>query len=132
MPPSDDRPVPHRPGVISLFFVVKATILALGCWIWLVVLAIQGGQVSGWHLVAAAGAITMTLVAVVLGVRMALQANAADRHALVKKALIEISWNTAFIGNTSETSDNVLRFPTAMHDSGGWATRGGKGDDRRR
>lgn len=133
MAPAEDRPVPFRPGAISLFFVVKAAIFALACWIWLLVLAIQGGQVGGWHLFAAAGAITTTLVGVALGIRMALQANAADRHAEVRKALVEISWNTAFAAHQAEDSGNVLRFPSAVpDDSGGWPTRGDSDRERRR
>ncbi|GAA1847516.1 hypothetical protein [Asanoa iriomotensis] len=127
----EDRPVPYRPGTISLFFVVKAGIFALAFWIWLLVLAIQGGQVAGWHLFAAAGAITTTLVGVGLGIRMALQANAADRHAEVRKTLVEISWNTAFAAHQAEDSDNVVRFPSVVpDDSGGWPARG-DGDRRR-
>ncbi|MEV0717236.1 hypothetical protein [Asanoa sp. NPDC050611] len=133
MAPPEDRPVPYQPGAISLFFVVKAAIFALAFWIWLLVLAIQGGQVGGWHLFAAAGAITTTLVGVALGVRMALQSNAAERHAEVRKALVEISWNTAFAAHQAEDPDNVLRFPSAVpDDSGGWPTRGDGDRDRRR
>jgi hypothetical protein len=132
MAPSEDRPVPYRPGAISLFFVVKAGIFALGFWVWLLVLAIQGGQVGGWHLFAAAGAITTTLVGVVLAIRLVLQANAADRHAEVKKMLVEISW-TAFAVQGAADSDNVLRFPSAVpDDSGGWQTRESGERDRRR
>jgi hypothetical protein len=129
----EDRPVPNRPGAISLFFVVKAAIFALAFWIWLLVLAIQGGPVSGWHLFAAAGAITTTLVGMVLAIRMALQTNAADRHAELRKTLVEISWNTAFAAHQAadDDSDNVLRFPSAVpDDSGGWPAR--EGPDRRR
>ncbi|HEV7712994.1 MAG TPA: hypothetical protein VGP16_32675 [Asanoa sp.] len=132
MAPSEDRPVPYRPGAISLFFVVKAGIFALGFWVWLFVLASQGGQVGGWHLFAAAGAITTTLVGVVLAIRLALQANAADRHAEVKKMLVEISW-TAFAAQGAGDSDNVLHFPSAVpDDSGGWPTRESGERDRRR
>ena len=134
MAPPEDRPVPNRPGAISLFFVVKAVIFALAFWIWLLVLAIQGDPVTGWHLFAAAGAITTTVVGLVLAVRLALQANAADRHAELRKALVEISWNTAFVAHQSdEDSDNVLRFPSAVpDDSGGWPTREGGDRERRR
>jgi len=129
----EDRPVPYRPGVISLFFVVKAGIFALAFWIWLLVLASQGDPVGGWHLFAAAGAITTTLVGVALAIRIALQANAADRHAEVRKMLVEISWNTAFAAQPGEDSDNVLRFPSAApDDSGGWPAREAGERDRRR
>ena len=127
----EDRPVPNRPGAISLFFVVKAGIFALGFWIWLLVLAIQDGPVGGWHLFAAAGAITTTLVGMILAIRLALQANAADRHAELRKMLVEISWS-AFAAQ-GDDSDNVLRFPSAVpDDSGGWATRDAGERDRRR
>ncbi|MDG4821308.1 hypothetical protein O7635_05500 [Asanoa sp. WMMD1127] len=127
----EDRPVPYRPGVISLFFVIKAAIFALAFWIWLLVLAIQDGPLTGWGLFAAAGAITTTLVGVILGIRIALQANAADRHAELKKTLVEISWNTAFLAHQDDDSDNVVRFPSAVpDDSGGWPSR--EGPERRR
>jgi len=133
MAPPEDRPVPNRPGAISLFFVVKAAIFALAFWIWLLVLAIQGGQVTGWHVFAASGAITTTLVGMVLAIRMALQASAADRHAELRKALVEISWNTAFAAHQAaedDDADNVVHFPSAVPDQpGGWPNREG---DRRR
>ncbi|GIF78178.1 hypothetical protein [Asanoa siamensis] len=119
--------------MISLFFVVKAAIFALAFWIWLLVVAIQGGPPTAWHLFAAAGAITTTLVGVLLGIRLALQANAAERHAEVKKALVEISWNTAFAAHEAEDPDNVVRFPSAVpNDSGGWPSRSEADRDRRR
>ncbi|MEV4618570.1 hypothetical protein AB0J74_07680 [Asanoa sp. NPDC049573] len=132
MAPPEDRPAPYRPGAISLFFVVKAGIFALGFWAWLLILAIQGGQVGGWHLFATAGAITTTLAGVALGIRLALQANAADRHAETRKMLVEISWS-AFAAQGADDPGNVLRFPSAVpDDSGGWATREGGDRERRR
>jgi hypothetical protein len=132
MAPQDDRHNPHWPGAISMFFVVKAAIFAAGFWIWLAALAIGGSAVSGWMLFAASGAITTTLVGVVLGIRLALQADAAKRHARVEKLLVEIHWNTAFAaGHAPDNPDNVLPFPSAVHDSGGWGTRQGGSDSNR-
>jgi hypothetical protein len=128
MAQQDERHVPHQPGAISMFFVAKAAVFAAGFWIWLVVLAVGDGMSTGWDLFAVAGAVTTTLVSVVLGVRYALQANAALRHAELKKLLVEISWNTAFTASQGESSDNVVRFPSAVHDSGGWANRPGGHD----
>jgi hypothetical protein len=81
MTTTTDQPV-HRPGVISAFFVYKAGLFAAGFWAWLVHLAVFGKPV------------TCTLVAVVLGTRMALQRNAALRHQEIMKTLVEISWDS--------------------------------------
>ncbi|GGR83233.1 hypothetical protein GCM10010169_29350 [Micromonospora fulviviridis] len=108
-----DRPVPHRPGAVSLFFVAKAGVLALGFWIWLLVLAVRGGPTTGVHLIAAAGAVTTTLVGVVLGARMALQRNAAARHAELKRLLVDISWNAFAAAGNADESGKVVPFPTA-------------------
>jgi hypothetical protein len=119
-----DRPVPHRPGVVSLFFVAKAGVFALGFWIWLLVLAVRGGPASGVHLIAAAGAVTTTLVGVVLGARMALQRNAAVRHAELKRLLVDISWNAfAAAGNADEPA-KVVPFPLSSQDGDRPANRG--------
>lgn len=123
MAQQDERRVTHRPGAISRFFVAKAAIFAIAFWTWLLVIAVRHDAVTPWHLIAMSGAIVTTLVGVVLGVRYALQASAAQRHAEIKRMLVEISWNTAFAGNNTESSENVVRFPNAVHDSGGWANR---------
>ncbi|MET7970555.1 hypothetical protein [Micromonospora sp. NPDC005305] len=106
-----DRPVPHRPGAISLFFVAKAGVFALGFWIWLLVLAVRGGPATGVHLIAATGAITTTLVGVVLGARMALQRSAAVRHAELKRLLVDISWNAFAAAGNADESGTVVPFP---------------------
>ena len=128
--------LPHRPGSISLFFVIKAALFAAGCWTWLLILVSGGTAATGLHLLAATGTIVTTLIAVLLGVRMALQRSAAERHADLKRLLVDISWNAfAAAGNAeSETSGKVVPFPIAAHDA---ATRSGRtpGDsnrDRRR
>ncbi|MFJ6195824.1 hypothetical protein [Micromonospora sp. NPDC092111] len=108
-----DRPVPHRPGAVSLFFVAKAGVFALGCWIWLLVLVLTGDEVTGVHLLAATGAITTTLVGVVLGVRLATQHSAAVRHAELRRLLVDISWNAFTAAGNAETSGTVVPFPTA-------------------
>lgn len=82
----------HRPGAVSYFFVYKAGLFALCFWSWLGVLAWRGGAVSGWHLVAVCGAVTTTLVAVLLGVRIALARAAAARHEQIMRTLVELSW----------------------------------------
>ncbi|MGN9810766.1 hypothetical protein ACTMSW_15555 [Micromonospora sp. BQ11] len=112
-----DRPMPHRPGAVSLFFVAKAGVFAAGFWIWLLVLAIRGDGATGLHLLAATGAITTTLVAVVLGARMALQRNAAERHAEFKRMLVDISWNAFAAAGDAESTGKVVPFPSAPSDS---------------
>lgn len=83
----------HRPGAISIFFISKAGLFAAGFWVWLAHLAVLRDQVSAWHLIAAGGAICTTLVAALLGVRHALQRNAAARHEQVMRALVDLSWH---------------------------------------
>ncbi|MGY0007703.1 hypothetical protein [Micromonospora sp. I033] len=119
-----DRPVPHRPGAISLFFVAKAGVFALGFWIWLLVLAVLGDPATGVHLIAATGAITTTLVAVVLGARMALQRNAAVRHAELKRLLVDISWNAFAAAGNADESATVVPFPTAAQETDRSTNRG--------
>ncbi|MFI7577912.1 hypothetical protein [Micromonospora sp. NPDC049497] len=112
-----DRPMPHRPGAVSLFFVAKAGVFAAGFWIWLLVLAVRGDTATGLHLLAATGAITTTLVAVVLGARMALQRNAAERHAEFKRLLVDISWNAFAAAGNAESTGKVVPFPSVPSDS---------------
>ncbi|MGW4463111.1 hypothetical protein [Micromonospora sp. NPDC004704] len=129
-------PLPHRPGSISLFFVAKAAVFAAGFWIWLLVLVFTRTEVSGLHVLAATGTIITTLVSVVLGVRMALQRNAADRHAELKRLLVDISWNAfAAAGNAEpESNGNVVPFPTTAYDvpTPSGRTPGDSNGDRRR
>jgi hypothetical protein len=106
----------YRPGGVSAFFIYKAGFMAVGFWAWLAVLAVRGGAVSGWHLVAAAGAITTTLVGLVLGVRHALVRNAASRHEQVMRTLVELSWQNfatpAVAAPSPPDSDaDVIRLP---------------------
>ncbi|MFI7212469.1 hypothetical protein [Micromonospora maritima] len=119
-----DRPVPHRPGAVSLFFVAKAGVFALGFWIWLLVLAVQGDPATGVHLIAATGAICTTLVGVVLGARMALQRNAAVRHAEVKRLLVDISWNAFAAAGNAEHPAKVVPFPSPPADGERVTNRG--------
>lgn len=106
------RPVPHRPGAVSHFFVVKAGVFALGFWIWLLVLVLTGDEVTGTHVFAATGATTTTLAGVVLGARLAVQRSAAVRHAELKRLLVDISWNAFAAAGNAETSGKVVPFPT--------------------
>ncbi|WP_431931666.1 hypothetical protein [Micromonospora sp. RP3T] len=120
-----DRPVPHRPGAVSFFFVAKAGVFALGFWVWLLVLAVRGDPAEGVHLIAATGAICTTLAGVVLGARMALQRNAAARHAELKRLLVDISWNAfAAVGNSDQQQAKVVPFPTTPPDSDRATNRG--------
>ncbi|ATO16317.1 hypothetical protein CO540_22805 [Micromonospora sp. WMMA2032] len=122
-----DRPVPHRPGAVSLFFVAKAGVFALGFWVWLLVLAVRGDPATGVHLIAATGAICTTLVGVVLGARMALQRNAALRHAEVKRLLVDISWNAFAAAGNADQPAKVVPFPSPPQD-GERVTNRGPGD----
>lgn len=103
----------HRPGAVSVFFIYKAGLFAVGFWGWLTALALRGEPVSTWHLVAAVGASCTTVVAVLLGVRYALQRNAAARHEQVMRVLVELSWHSfaeaARDASTMER-DGVLRL----------------------
>ncbi|WP_244298651.1 hypothetical protein [Micromonospora cremea] len=78
-------------------------------------------------MLAATGAITTTLVGVVLGVRMALQHNAAVRHAEMKKLLVDISWNAFAAAGNAESAGNVVPFPAGPSDSE-WAAQRAGGD----
>ncbi|MFI6758744.1 hypothetical protein ACIBF5_06310 [Micromonospora sp. NPDC050417] len=128
-------PLPHRPGAISLFFVVKAIVFAAGFWAWLLVLVFTRPEVSGPHILAATGTTITTLVAVLLGVRMALQRSAADRHAELKRLLVDISWNAfAAVGNAEpESNGNVVPFPSTAFDAASLSGRtpGESNGDRR-
>ncbi|MFI2661480.1 hypothetical protein [Micromonospora carbonacea] len=110
------RPVPHRPGAVSLFFVAKAGVFAAGFWYWLLVLVSHAERVTGAHVLAATGAVTTTLAGVVLGVRLALQRNAAVRHAELKRLLVDISWNAFAAAGNAETPAKVVPFPTLAPD----------------
>jgi hypothetical protein len=105
----------YRPGGISAFFVYKAGFMAASFWAWLAVLAGQAGTISAWHLVAATGAITTTLVAVILGVRHALAKNAASRHEQIMHTLVELSWQDfgtpVAAASAGETDAEVIRLP---------------------
>ncbi|MCO1598793.1 hypothetical protein M8C17_26950 [Micromonospora sp. RHAY321] len=116
------RPRPYQPGSVSLFFVAKAGVFAAAFWIWLLVLVLRTDSATGAHVLAATGAITTTLVGVVLGVRMALQHNAAVRHAEMKKLLVDISWNAFAAAGNAESGGQVVPFPTGPAD-GDWASQ---------
>ncbi|MDG4783979.1 hypothetical protein O7614_30440 [Micromonospora sp. WMMD961] len=110
------RPQPYQPGAVSLFFVAKAGVFAAGFWIWMVVLVLRTSSATGLQVLAATGAITTTLVGVVLGARMALQRSAAIRHAEIKKLLVDISWNAFAAAGNAESSGKVVPFPSAPAD----------------
>jgi hypothetical protein len=92
----------HRPGAISAFFIYKAGLFAACFWTWLGVLAFREVPVTGWHVVAATGAGTASVVGVVLGIRFALQRDASERHQEVMRTLVEITWHT-FAANPPST-----------------------------
>ncbi|MGC5290081.1 hypothetical protein [Micromonospora sp. DT231] len=119
------RPQPYQPGAVSLFFVAKAGVFAAGFWGWLLVLVLRTDSATGQHVLAATGAITTTLVGVVLGARMALQHNAAIRHAEMKKLLVDISWNAFAAAGNAESVGKVVPFPTAPADGGRAGQRSG-------
>ena len=104
----------YRPGGASWFFIYKAGFMAVACWVWLAVLTARSNGVSGWQLVAAAGAITTTLVGVVLGARHALAHSGAARHEQVMRTLVELSWQ-AFTPNTGggHTPTHAVSAPLA-------------------
>ncbi|RKN44267.1 hypothetical protein [Micromonospora endolithica] len=112
-----DRPMPHRPGAVSLFFVAKAGVFAAGFWIWLLVLVLRGDTATGLHVLVATGAVTTTLVGVVLGARLALQHDAAERHAEFKRLLVDISWNAFAAAGNAESPGKVVPFPSAPAES---------------
>ncbi|MGW3602406.1 hypothetical protein [Micromonospora sp. NPDC005161] len=119
------RPQPYQPGAVSLFFVAKGGVFAAAFWIWLLVLVLRTDAATGAHVLAATGAITTTLVAVVLGARMALQHNAAVRHAEMKKLLVDISWNAFAAAGNAESVGKVVPFPAGAADSEWAAQRAG-------
>ncbi|MEU7589433.1 hypothetical protein AB0A95_24430 [Micromonospora sp. NPDC049230] len=119
------RPQPYQPGAVSLFFVAKAGVFAAAFWIWLLVLVLRTDSATGQQVLAATGAITTTLVGVVLGARVALQHNAAIRHAEVKKLLVDISWNAFAAAGNAESTGKVVPFPTAPADGERVGQRGG-------
>ncbi|WP_433551638.1 hypothetical protein ACQP08_29530 [Micromonospora zamorensis] len=121
------RPQPYQPGSVSLFFVAKAGVFAAAFWIWLLVLVLRTSSATGLQVLAATGAITTTLVAVVLGARMALQHSAAIRHAETKKLLVDISWNAFAAAGNAESAGKVAPFPTTPGD-GERATQRNGGD----
>jgi hypothetical protein len=102
--------------------------------VWFVVLAAQEASPGPWLLVAGSAAVTTSLVGVILGVRFSMQADAAERHAEVKKPLVEISWNTAFAVNAPPADepgrDAVVSFPRAVPEADGWPVGGRRTTDR--
>lgn len=123
------RPAPYRPGAVSLFFVAKAGVFALACWVWLLALVVTSPGATEAELLVASFAVTFTLVGVVLGVRLALQRNAAVRHAELKRLLVDISWNAFAAAGNADQPAKVVPFPVAPAD--GEQVDGRAGADRR-
>lgn len=124
------HPRTPRPDAFSLFLVIKFAVFATGFWTWLVILAVAGGEASARHVLAAAGASTSTVVAVLLAVRMAVHRDVAERHADVRRLLVDISWNAfAAAGNAGHPLDApangfdapgngiVVPFPSTVHEA---------------
>ena len=84
----------HRPGAVSMSFICEAALFAAGFWGWLAALALRGTPVTGWTVVAGAGAATTTLVAAALWIRYSVQNSAADRHEQIMENLVDLSWQT--------------------------------------
>ncbi|MET8230855.1 hypothetical protein ABZS77_09290 [Micromonospora sp. NPDC005298] len=106
------RPRPYQPGAVSLFFVATTGVFAAGFWSWLLVLVLRSYAATGVEVLAATGAVTASLVGVVLGVRLALQRNASVRHAEMKRLLVDISWNAFVAVGNAEGVGKVVPFPT--------------------
>ncbi|TQJ25269.1 hypothetical protein FBZ33_5622 [Micromonospora sp. A202] len=123
------RPQPYQPGAVSLFFVANAGVFAAAFWIWLLVQVLRTSSATGLQVLAATGAITTTLVGVVLGARMALQHSAAIRHAETKRLLVDISWNAFAAAGNAESAGKVVPFPITLGDGERVTQR--NGGDRR-
>jgi len=95
----------HRPGPLSAFFMYKAAVFAAGFWAWLTVLVVRGGPIGGWLVFAATAAVATTVAALALGIRYALQRDAAARHEEVMRTLVELSWES--FGHTARLEQNV-------------------------
>jgi hypothetical protein len=108
----------HRPGAVSAFFVYKAGLFAACFWGWLGFLTVRGGAVTGWHILAATGAVTTTLVGAVLGARFALQRSAAARHAEIMESLVDISWHSFASGGEPRTSQDARPAGEQREDAG--------------
>lgn len=124
------HPYSRRHGGFRLFLLVKAAVFATACWTWLIIIALNGGAVSAWHVLVGAGAGTTTVVAVLLAVREAVQRDVAERHADLRRLLVDISWNAfTAAGNAGNCGDvpgdrsNVVPFPSIAHDPAGGADR---------
>jgi hypothetical protein len=106
------RRAPGQPGVISMFFVAKAALFGLVCWAWLLYLIGRASEtVSGWELFAAGAGICFTLVAVLLGVRFAIERAAALRHSEVMKEIADLSWQ-AIAQPASSPAAQVVPLPS--------------------
>lgn len=106
-----------RPGGGSLFLLGQTASLAAGFWVWLCVLVFRGATLSGWHVLAAAGAVSATLLAGLLGLRIVLDRAAAERHDMIMRAIVDLSWE-AFGNGIARTTDRteqggatVIRLP---------------------
>ena len=105
-----------RPGAVSAFFVGQAGLVAVGCWAWLVLVTIEGGEAVHWQPVAATGAGTATMVGVVLGARFALQRNAAARHEQVMQTLVDLSWQSFALSTRDAPSRDAASKEDATRD----------------
>jgi hypothetical protein len=84
----------HRPGAVSAFFVYKAFFFAAVAWGAFVALAAREDRVTTWLVVAAASAVTFSLVGLALWIRHTGQLNSAARHEQIMKTLVDLSWQS--------------------------------------
>lgn len=117
------HPPTYRPGALRLFLLISSVVVATVFWTWLVILAVDDGALSMRHVLAAAGASTSTVVAALLAVQETVHRDVAERHADLRRLLVDISWNAfAAAGNAGRPVDvpdggNVVPFRTASsHD----------------
>jgi len=91
----------HRPGAVSAFFVYKAFFFAAVAWGAFVVLAARDDRVTAWLVLAAASAVTFSLVGLALWIRHTGQLNSAARHEQIMKTLVDLSWQS-FTGDLTD------------------------------
>jgi hypothetical protein len=84
----------HRPGAVSAFFVYKAFFFAAVAWAAFVALAAHDDRVTAWLVLAAASAVTFSLVGLALWIRHTGQLNSAARHEQIMKTLVDLSWQS--------------------------------------
>lgn len=95
----------HRPGAVSAFFVYKAFFFAAIAWAAVVVLATRDDRVTAWLVLAAASAVTFSLVGLALWIRHTGRRSSAARHEQIMKTLVDLSWQDFATGLTGPDSN---------------------------